>query len=470
MTKTTYLILSAIIACMFTACIEDSVSVSASDQPEFSTDTLSLGDVLTEEPTPTGRFIVHNRHGKIINIDNISLRNNDKKIFRLNVDGISGDNFNNIEIRPNDSIFVFVEATLPENGVDTPVEVESQLDFTTRGVTQTVILSARGQDVTRLKGLTINTDTNFTSDKPYQIYDSLVVAEGTTLTLEAGTRLLFHDKNSLLRVYGTLKSLGTPQKNVNMTGDRTGYVAAKIPYEIMSGQWDGVFFMPSSGNNELNFTSIRNTVNGVNVDHAKGNPALKIVGSQLRNSQGYALASYMSDLFIAATELADASAGVVYLEGGNHIINHCTIANYYLFSALGGAALQFAHLDADSDNGSEMPYLTADISNSIIYGNGKELSHGDLEGTGVMLRRVLLGVAGSDDSNFIECLWESDPKYYTVRADYFFDYRLKDESDAIGKAYPALMLPESKTDRYGMVQNSSAPDLGAYVYVPESKN
>ena len=34
----------------------------------------------------------------------------------MNVDGLSGREFHNVEIRAKDSIYVFVEATLPENG------------------------------------------------------------------------------------------------------------------------------------------------------------------------------------------------------------------------------------------------------------------------------------------------------------------------------------------------------------------
>ncbi len=461
-----FLTLAATVAAfMLSSCIEDGVSTSAGDQPTFSTDTLDIGDVLTDEGTPTRRFIVYNRHDKIINIDQIGLRDDAGKVFRLNVDGLSGETFTNVEIRPNDSIFVFVEATLPVNGVDKPVEVRSHLDFLTRGVTNTVVITARGQDAVRLRGETIEADTRFTADKPYQIFDSLVVAPGVTLTLAPGTRLLFHDKKSYLRVYGTLKSLGRPGANVEMTGDRTGYVAAKIPYEVMSGQWTGVSFMKGSRDNELRYTSIRNTIEGVTADGCASSPGVTIVASQLRNSQGYVLSAVDTDLFIASTELADASAGVVRLEGGTHTINHCTIANYYLFSALGGPAIQFAHVDGETDNGSGRPYLKAEIANAIVYGNGSEFSHGDLTGCDVMVRRTLIRSNGSDDDNFIECLWGMDPAYYTVREDYHFDYRLRPESEAIGQGDPGLMHSESAVDRYGVRRDASAPDLGAYVFV-----
>ena len=48
---------------------------------------------------------------------------------------------------------------------------------------------------------------------------------------------------------------------------------------------------------------------------------------------------------------------------------------------------------------------------------------------------------------------------------YIFDYRLKNESPAIGAAYPDYTLPEAQYDRYGLPRGPK-PDLGAYVYVP----
>ncbi|MDE6282772.1 MAG: hypothetical protein K2L97_02150, partial [Muribaculaceae bacterium] len=121
-----------------TSCIEDGVSTSSADQPVFSTDTVRLGSLLTLGPSPTSRFVVYNRHDRIINISDISFRDDDAGQFRMNVDGLSGRRFSNIEIRPNDSIFVFVEATLAENGKNLPVEVLAHIDFRVNGVTSSV--------------------------------------------------------------------------------------------------------------------------------------------------------------------------------------------------------------------------------------------------------------------------------------------------------------------------------------------
>ena len=80
-------------------CIEDGFTSSPNDQPEFSVDTLKFGTVFTAEGTPTHTFKVYNRHDKGLNISSISFVNpSDADIFRLNVDGLSGKSFENVEI------------------------------------------------------------------------------------------------------------------------------------------------------------------------------------------------------------------------------------------------------------------------------------------------------------------------------------------------------------------------------------
>ena len=200
-------VIAAIAACMLTSCIEDGVTTSPSDQPAFSVDTLRMGEIYTLEGSPTRRFTVYNRHDKILNISNISLRDDNDGYFRLNVDGFSGKSFSDIEIRPNDSILVFVEATLPENGRDDLLEVERHLDFITNGVTSTVVLNIQGQDVVRYDGLDITGNTVWNAAKPYLISDTVRIAPGATLTLEAGTKVRMKDK-SAFKVEGTLLASG----------------------------------------------------------------------------------------------------------------------------------------------------------------------------------------------------------------------------------------------------------------------
>ena len=61
-------------------------------------------------------------------------------------------------------------------------------------------------------------------------------------------------------------------------------------------------------------------------------------------------------------------------------------------------------------------------------------------------------------------------EYGYDRDDHFFDYRLGNESDAIGKGNPSLCPAEARYDRYGNDRLArGAVDLGAYVwtFIPE---
>lgn len=458
-------ILILLIAIVFTSCIEDGFTTNSNHQPTFSVDTLNMGLVFTEAGTPTHSFTVHNRHDKMLNISSIALRD-DNGIFRLNVDGFSGKTFNNIEIRPNDSIYVFVEATLPVNENTVPIIVNNHLDFLTNGVIKTVVLSANGQDVNRKYGEIITESTIWNDTKPYQIFDSLIVSEGATLTLNAGTTLYFHD-DAYIRIDGTLISNGTVEQPVNITGDRIDNVVSDIPFDLMSGQWRGLTFSSTSKDNHLEYTSIRNSKYGIFVDSITQNtPALYMLNCQLRNSMDHVLIANHSNITAIGCEFAEAANGLVYLNGGNHIFNHCTFANNYLFAAISGPAIELYHLNADNDDLSGLPYTSAEFTNCIIYGIGSELSHGDLTGTNVYLRSCLLKSEGTDDDNFINCIWGEDPLYYTIREEYIFDYRIKNESPVIASGDPSLTLPDAKIDRYGL-NRGATPDIGAYVYTPE---
>lgn len=411
------------------SCIDDSISTRPADQPQFAADTLHLGEIYALEPSPTARVALHNPHDKGLMISRICFENADGP-FRMNVDGRAGREFVDVEIRSRDSVFIFVEATFDELPTDGLAMLSDRILVTTNGVTQHLTVAAQVCNASRLYGVTLMRDTVLTAVRPIVIYDSLKVASGVTLTLEPGVNLRFH-AGAYMSVEGTLVSKGTPQQRVDMTGDRRGMVAAQIPYDIMSGQWEGVYFAPGSTGNRLEYTTIRNTMAGVAVDSLA---TLHMTGCVLRNSQSYVLAAVHAGIEAAACEFAEGSSGLVWLRGGDHIFNHCTLANNYLFSVVGGPALQMAHVSDDSDDGSGMPRLKAELTNCAFGGYGGELQPSDLDDTSVTLRRCLLASKGADDDRFIDCLWECDPLFLTVRSDYLFDYRVFADSPAADAA------------------------------------
>jgi hypothetical protein len=451
---------------MCSSCIEDGFTTSSSDVLAFKSDTVAFDTVITLQGTATKQMVVYNHSKKQISISSIKVAGlASKGHFHLNVDGVRGDEFQNVEIRGNDSIFIFIEARLDEMEKDEPTLLEDRLEFVTNGVTQSVLLSAWGQDVVRLNGDTIDHSMRLTANKPYLIYDTVFVKEGVTLTIDEGATLLFHDK-AAMRCAGRMLANGTAEAPVTFRGDRLDRVVGRTSFDIMSGQWGGIIFTPPTMNNVLKHVIMKGSSIGMHCS-AYGDTihcALKLVNCVLTNSTSTCLATATCYVQLIGTEISDAAEEVAYFAGGKVRASQCTFANYYLFKL---PSLPIVNVfDVEYTNGT-IGKIKADFNNCIIHGLCAEINEGDLADFNVYLRYCLLKSPGKDDAHFINCVWEGDPQFLTVRDDYIFDYRLGNESDAIGKGNPDLCPAEARYDRYGNDRSArSAIDLGAYVWVP----
>ena len=459
------------LSAMFTSCIEDGFTTSPSDRLAFDTDTVAFDTVITLQGTATKQMVVYNNSKKQINISSIKVAGEATKgHFHLNVDGVRGDEFQNVEIRGNDSIYIFIEAYLDEMEQDEPTLLEDHLEFVTNGVTQRVLLSAWGQDVVRINGDTISRNTRFTAAKPYLIYDTMFVSPGATLTLNAGTTLLFHDK-AAIRCAGRMLANGTVDEPITFRGDRLDRIVGENSFDIMSGQWGGVIFTPPTMGNVLKHVIMRGSSIGMHCS-AYGdtvNCALKLVNCVLTNSSSTCLATATCYVQAIGTEFSDAAEEVAYFAGGKVMMSQCTFANNYLFAV---PTLPIVNVfDVEYSDGS-IGKIKAYFDNCILYGIPSQLNESDLDKFDVYMRYCLFKSNGDNDNHFINCIWEGDPHFLTVRDDYLFDYRLGNESDAIGKGNPDLCPAEGRYDRYGndrFVKGSI--DLGAYVwvYIPDEE-
>ena len=79
-------------------------------------------------------------------VSSIRLATGDQSMFRLNVDGLPGRSFSDVEIGADDSIFIFVEVTVDPNNQNTPLVVTDSILFETNGNLQDIDLVAWGQD------------------------------------------------------------------------------------------------------------------------------------------------------------------------------------------------------------------------------------------------------------------------------------------------------------------------------------
>jgi len=458
-----------------TSCIEDGFTTSSSDILAFNMDTVAFDTVITLQGTATKQMVVYNHSKKQVNISSIKVAGQASKgHFHLNVDGIRGDEFQNVEIRGNDSIFIFIEAKLDEMEQNEPTLLEDYLEFVTNGVSQRVLLSAWGQDVVRINGDTISSNTRFTADKPYLIYDTMFVSPGVTLTLDAGTTLLFHDKGAI-RCAGRMLANGTAEAPITWRGDRLDRIVGETSFDVMSGQWGGVIFTPPTMGNVLKHVVMRGSSIGM---HCSSNYkddttrcALKLVNCVLTNSSSTCLVTQACYVEAIGTEFSDAAEEVVYFAGGKVMASQCTFANNYLFSVPTLPILNVFNIEfSDGSIGK----IRGNFDNCIIHGMGKipELNDSTLDRYDIYMRYCLLRSSGNDDAHFINCVWEGDPHFLVNRDDYIFDYRLGNESDAIGKGNPDLCPQEARYDRYGNDRLAKGSvDLGAYVwvYVPDEE-
>lgn len=461
----TLIVLFSLIA---VSCIEDGFTTSPSDVLTFSRDTVNFDTVFTDMGTPTARLIVHNKAKKGLLISSIRFRNPETR-FSINVDGVSGREFSDVEIRGRDSIYVFIECFIPETQGASPGLVEDELEFITNGVAQTVRVEAYGQNVTRLRNVRIEADANLTADQPYVVFDSLTVAPGATLRIEPGAQLLFHDGASLV-VQGRLEAIGSVEKKIHMRGDRLDDVLPDVGYDILAGQWKGVRIDKASFDNRMEYVDMRSTAQGLVVDSCAdlSRTKLTLLNSWLHNSQGSALKSAYSVVNAYGCCFSEAADAVVSLTGGRHEFLQCTFANNYLFSAIRGAIVSLYHVLPDQASENDQPLMSANFANSIIYGLAGDLNEGDLTGSDVFFRYVSMKSEGSDDDNFIQCYWDTDPLFLTVRPKYYFNYRLGAESPVRGAADRALITPEVRYDMDGIDRlGAEAPSLGAYQWTPE---
>ena len=458
------------------ACSDDeSFSVSRSHLLTFSEDTIRMDTVFSRVPTPTQSFWVYNRSGDGIRCSSVKLAKGNQTGFRVNVDGVylgssRGYQVQNVEIRNKDSIRVFVELTSPDNGADGPMLLEDDLVFMLEsGVEQKVNLCAYTWDAELLSDVVIMGDSTLGGEKPTVIYGPLRVDSGATLHIPAGKTLYFH-AGAGIEVYGRLLVEGTADANVTLRGDRTDNMFDYLPYDLVSGQWNGIHFHESSYENVINFTDLHSTFNGIVCDSSDvERMKLDILNTIIHNCQGAGLQAANCKLSIVNCQLTNTLGCCLDINGGNVLLQHCTLAQYYPFDANRGAALQFT-------NNTGHPLLFSCL-NSLVTGYADDCVMGIQNDTlvtfdYVFINDILRTPEVKDTLRFKNVQWENVEDTAAVQGMKHFrlvsgdtqhyDFHLDSLSTAIGAANPLYSLPYDRDGR----QRDETPDIGCYEFYP----
>lgn len=459
---------------LLAACTDDdSFSTSPANRLTFSTDTLRLDTTFSNVPTPTKSFWVYNHSGDGIRLTTVRLERGNQSGFRVNVDGVylgqsSGFQTNEVEVRKDDSIRVFVELTSAYNHQDTPQLVSDNLVFTLEsGVEQRVNLNAYSWDALLVNGLDIDHDTTIVSERPIVIYRGIDIDSAATLTIGPGTTLYFHE-NAGVNVDGRLRTLGQPGREVTLRGDRIDHMFDYLPYDRTPGQWRGIRFGANSYDNEMEYTDLHSAYDGIVCDSATDSTRQKLTLRQVtvHNCQGYGLTAMNCKITAHNTLISNTLRDCLELRGGVVELNHCTLAQFYPFDASRMAAIRFAN---------DTP-LHLSVANSLITGYADDVLMGERADTTMafdyhfdhcIIRTPK--VTSADSAYFTQVIFEdvadtarfADKHFKLVDTDNLrYDFRLDSISPAVNAANVETALP---VDRDGAARDS-LPDIGAYEY------
>lgn len=488
--KIVFFILSVTI---LTACIDDdSFTTSSSNLLTFSIDTVRLDTVFSRVPTPTKRFWVYNHSGDGIRCVNVRQANGNQTGFRVNVDGVylsptAGYQTSDVEIRDKDSICVFVELTSPENGKIGPQLHEDELIFQLEsGVEQRVNLCAYTWDAEMWRDVEIKEDTRIErGNKPIIVYGGIKVDSLAVLEIDAGTTLYFHH-DAGIDVYGTLKINGEPGNDVVLRGDRTDKMFDYLPYDMVSGMWQGIRLHSSSYDNVIKYADIHSTFDGIVCDSSDVEKSkLMLYNSTVHNCQGYGLSTTSSNVDVRNSQITNTLKDCVAVCGGKMMLLNCTLAQFYPFDGNRGAALSFINRNGEYD----YPLYQMDCINSIVTGYAMDVINGSSSGDEAVpfvyrFINSILRTSRPDEEgeSFLNIIWEGDgadekdkaedadeviegeKHFRLVDADMQrYDFHLNGDSPAVGAANAEWI---TDTERNGISRGGTL-DIGCYMYIPD---
>ena len=469
---------------LWSSCRKDFEFEPSTGSLEFSKDTVYMDTVFSNIGSSTYNLKVYNRSNNDINIPALGLERGNDSEYRLNVDGMAGNTFENVELLANDSLFIFIETTIDINNlpssdgeflytdkilfdsganmqdvdlvtlVKDAVFIYPDRDNTT-GIIETLTLDIGGEQVeTEIQGrYLLPNELTFTNERPYVIYGYCAVPNGETLTVEAGARIHFHADSGILvaedasiHVNGLYSDDQDLLENeVIFEGDRLEPIFADVP-----GQWGTIWLFEGSIDNVFNYATIKNAGVGILSD---GNPdtvndKLTITNSQIYNSSNFGIlgrnTSILAENLVINNAGQSSFAGTL---GGKYNFTHCTIANYWNNSFRQFPALLLNNFTETSDAVIIADLTEANFNNCIIYGNDNpEFILDEVQDSSVVFNFKFtnsLALFSDPNNNF------SGPNYDFDNTDHYVGMEFNEDPDFMAPFENKMIIGE----------NSAANDL-----------
>lgn len=455
MRKLTFLLAPAILLLavfQLSSCKKD--KFQSTGNLDFSADTVVFDTVFTTIGSTTKQFKIYNRSNRKLKIEQIELMGGSNSPFRINVDGLVGTVFGEMELEGGDSMYVFVEVTLSVNNGFLPMVVEDSIRFRTNGTDQYVNLAVWGQDA-YFHYKDVNSGT-WLNDKPHVVYGYAGIDEGQSLTIPAGTNIFLH-KNALIYVYkGELHIEGTLTQPVTFQGDRL-----ESDYDDVSGQYYGIYFEKAKPST-IDYAIIKNGTSGIHIyseDPGNSGYTVEMTNTIIENCARYGAFVYDGGKLKAENCLLsnNGTHAFLLLRGGDFNFNHCHLLSYGSGDGV-SAAMGITNYYDDTIG----PINEGTVTNSVIYGFGDYEIAMDTSTLGTLNfmfdHNVIRAETPFTSSFYTNTIWNQNPQFTDIGARDFKWSGSSPLNNSGSGAYPTAF----GTDILGIPRNGGTPDIGAY--------
>ncbi len=445
------------------SCKKESFITSSDATLSTDIDTLSFDTVFTTVGSITKVFKIFNNNSQKLRLSQVKLSGGTASSFKINLDGTSADEINNVDINANDSIYVFVQVNAQPDNSSLPFILTDSIQIIYNGNKKLVQLQAYGQNAIFLKNKKLTGTVNWNKKLPYVIVGGVQIDTGATLNITAGTKIYLHADAPFL-VDGTLKASGTKAEPVIFSGDRMD-----ADYKDLPASWPGIYFRGKSYNNSLKHVIIRNAYQGIVAQDLSTNTRPKVTVSQciLDNIYDAGILGINTNIYVDNSLISNCGRNVQLQLGGDYRFVNCTVASYsnnYIIHK--NPVLQLSNSVLQNNALFSAP-LNALFQNCIFWGEGgtvdNEISiskQGNLPFS-VTFDHVLYKAQDEiNDATFISPIKNLPPLFDSIDVshnvyDFHFNRQLSSPALNTGVITPFLYDLEDKL-------RDAKPDIGCY--------
>ncbi|HEV8283580.1 MAG TPA: choice-of-anchor Q domain-containing protein [Chitinophagaceae bacterium] len=453
------------------ACKKESFITSPDAQVTVTVDSLKYDTVFTTAGSITQAFKIINENNQKLKISSVKLIGGSSSSYKINADGFTGPEINDLEVAANDSIYVFVSVVINQNTNNLPFVIRDSIMINYNGTDRWVQLEAWGQNAHFFRNKRISANETWTNDLPYVILGSLYVEPDKILTIDKGCRIYVHADAPII-VDGSLQINGLKDSTdrVYFRGDRLD-----DPYKDFPASWPGIFFGTSSKDNIFNYAVLKNAYQAIAAqDLASNAPNPKVTLNEciIDNAYDAGIITLNSSVYGRNCLISNCGKNLYLLKGGNYQFVHCTVASYSNNYILHKDPVLFASNYIIANNVPQPASLTALFRNCIFWGEGGFLDDSDEV---VIAKNPSAGL----NVNFDGVLWKiqktnptsisgvtangiinnQPPLFDSINVSKrYYDFRLQASSPAKDKGVNASIT----IDLDGASRPVGPPDLGCY--------